>query len=395
MSCAARPGVAGLGRHLQEIAGALDRRSQPHLCICASSDTRPTASSRGLRLRLATVLGPLGRVSPAWRVWRSGAEFDAYATERLPQADHLIAFDHQALGQFRAARKRRYETVALVSGGVHVRRIARQHARAHRQYPIERSYGTHVARRYLLEYARANRIYVSSRYAWESFLEEGVREDALSLFPLTPALRFTPAPTSASGAFEIVYVGGLSVAKGVPLLVDAVRRLPQAADMRLVLVGGCKSPGMRRFIERACADDPRISAAPGDPLPHLRSARLCVHPSYADGFSYGAAEALACGVPVIASEDTGMKDLIAPGHNGLILPTGDLGSLTESIEAAYRGEILGGPEAVVMPGGDGSRAGSHGDGSSAGSHGDGPCAGSHGDGPCAGSHGDGSSAGSQ
>jgi glycosyltransferase involved in cell wall biosynthesis len=81
---------------------------------------------------------------------------------------------------------------------------------------------------------------------------------------------------------------------------------------------------------------------PGDPLPHLRDARLCVHPSYEDGFAYSPAEALACGVPVIVSEDTGMKDLIERDRDGLVLPTGDVKLLTEAIEAAYRGEILTG-----------------------------------------------------
>ncbi len=65
-----------------------------------------------------------------------------------------------------------------------------------------------------------------------------------------------------------------------------------------------------------------------------------MHPAYEDGFAYAPAEALACGVPVIVSEDTGMKELIDPGVTGMVLPTGDLGTLTETIEAAYRGEIL-------------------------------------------------------
>jgi len=81
---------------------------------------------------------------------------------------------------------------------------------------------------------------------------------------------------------------------------------------------------------------------PGDPLPHLQAARLYVHPAYEDGFAYAPAEALACGVPVLVSEDTGMKDLIDPGVNGSILPTGDLSALREAIEAAYRGEPLRG-----------------------------------------------------
>jgi len=375
VSCAASLGMAGLGRHMREIVDALDRSEQPNVCISRTAPGNPPTAGesptarnpptgggslrrsrdspvawpyRALRAPvIAPALAQLGRVSPTWRVWRARAEFDADAARQLPAADHLIAFNGQALAQFRAARRNHYKSVALVSGGVHVRRIARQHAAAHRDYPLERSHAKHVLKRYLLEYERADRIYVASRYTWESFAEEGIPESSLSLFPLTPDPRFTPGPaphvadpvSRTQATFDIMYVGGLSVAKGVPLLIDAVRRLPHA-DLRLVLVGGWKSRGMRHFIEQACAEDPRISAAPGDPLPCLRAARLCVHPSYVDGFSYGAAEALACGVPVIVSEDTGMKDLIVPGRNGLILPTGDLSALTEAIEAAYRGEIL-------------------------------------------------------
>ena len=64
--------------------------------------------------------------------------------------------------------------------------------------------------------------------------------------------------------------------------------------------------------------------------------------AYEDGFAYAPAEALACGVPVIASEDTGMKELIEPGVTGLVTATGNLAALTEAIAAAYRGELFGG-----------------------------------------------------
>jgi glycosyltransferase involved in cell wall biosynthesis len=372
VSCAAKPGVAGLGRHLQEIVDALDRRGERHVCICAPAQA--STESHGAVRRLndlrsrAARLGPLGRISPARRVGRARAKFDAYAAERLPEADHLLAFNRQALAQFAVARAKRFQSASLVSGSAHVRRVARQHARAHEQYPIERSYGSHVAERYLDEYAQADRIYVSSRYAWESFLAEGIPEERLSLFPLTPHPRFAPGVAStrfdragessiegqeaqvgesvAPDTFNVVYVGSLSVAKGVPLLVDALRRLP-FEDLRLTLLGGPSTRAMRRYIAAACTRDPRIGAGPGDPLPHLLRAQLYVHPSYTDGFSYGAAEALACGVPVIASEDTGMKDLIEPGRTGLVVPTGELDVLTESIEAAYRGEALDGQGAVA------------------------------------------------
>jgi glycosyltransferase involved in cell wall biosynthesis len=343
VSCSAPLGVGGLGRHFKEVVDALGRSAQPTVCLDGSTrEPAPQARRRGPVLpdpaRLLSRL-PLP-LSPGVRTRAFMVEFDAYAARRLPDADHLIAFNGQALTQFRTARRGRYESLALVSANSHLRRVARQHAKAHRRYPLEGSWTTGLVKRNLSEYAQADRIYVASEYTRESFLEEGIRDESLAHFQFTPDPRYRPDERSpAPGTFDVVYVGSLTVAKGVPLLVDAVRRLPHK-DMRLVLVGGWATRGMRRFIQAACAEDPRITSRPGDPLPHLRAASLYAHPTYEDGFAYAPAEALACGVPLIVSEDTGMKELIDGPRSGLVLPTGDLDALSEAIDAAYRREIL-------------------------------------------------------
>jgi glycosyltransferase involved in cell wall biosynthesis len=332
-------GVGGLGRHLREIVDALERGNQTNVCLCEDTDSPASTSSRRRR-DLATALAPLVRFSPAWRMWAASVGFDADAARRLPAADHLLAFNGTAVAQFRAARRAHWSSISLVTANAHFRRVIRQYERAYHQYPIERPWPMHLLKRNLIEYAQADRIYVGSSYVRESFIEEGFPDSVLSFFPLTPHPRYRPpASPGASDTFDVVYIGSLTVDKGVPLLVDAVRRLPYP-DLRLVLVGGWGTRGMRRFLQKALADDLRIEVSPGDPLGRLQRARLYVHPAYQDGFGYAPAEAFACGVPIVVSEDTGMKELIDPGVNGSIVPTGDLSALTESIEAAYRGEML-------------------------------------------------------
>jgi glycosyltransferase involved in cell wall biosynthesis len=353
--CSAPLATGGLGRHLQEILDALERGGRSSACICGSTRTSAAADARRSprhALGIPYLTNVLARlpvpVSPGVRTRAFMSEFDAYAARRLPAAEHLIAFNGQALTQFRAARRSGYQSLELISANSHAHLLARQHARAYERYPLEGSWTRHLLERNLAEYAHADRILVASEYIRESFIESGFREEQLVHFPLTPDPRFervsagervSKGEREHSDGFEIVYVGSLAVHKGVPLLIDAVRRLPQA-DIKLVLVGSWGTRGMRRFVEGACAADSRISVRPGDPLPHLRSASLCVHPAYEDGFAYAPAEALACGVPVIVSEDTGMKELIDPPNTGLIVPTGDLNALTEAIEAAYRGELF-------------------------------------------------------
>ncbi|MBA3809827.1 MAG: glycosyltransferase family 4 protein [Solirubrobacterales bacterium] len=345
VTCSAPIGVGGLGRHLLEIFDALERRGEPARHICASDRATGERASRLALARadptslLAALPIPL---SPGLRTRAFTVEFDNYAVPRLASAEHLIAFNGQAVAQIRAARAAGYSSVSLVSANSHLRRVARQHALARAQYPLEGSWATQLLRRNLTEYAAVDHIYVASRYTRDSFIEQGFAEERLKMFQFTPDPRYRPAPApNRAETFNIVYVGSLSVPKGVPLLIDAFRRLAQP-DLRLRLVGGWASRGMRRFIERACAQDTRISHGPGDPLPHLQSAALCVHPTYEDGFAYAPAEAMACGVPVIVSEDTGMKELIEDPREGLVVPTGDLGALSEAIAAAYRREIFGG-----------------------------------------------------
>jgi glycosyltransferase involved in cell wall biosynthesis len=88
---------------------------------------------------------------------------------------------------------------------------------------------------------------------------------------------------------------------------------------------------MRRYMDDWLARDLDITVAPGDPLPALQRADVFVHPTYEDGFGYAPMEALACGVPVITTEDTGMKEYIRPGENGFVVPTGNREAIRERL----------------------------------------------------------------
>ena len=345
VSCMAPLGSGGLGRHLLEILEAFERDGRPAERISAAApggEPRPAARHMLRIPYLITVLRGLRLPSSLGvRARAAMVEFDAYAAQLLPPAEQLIGFNGHALAQFAAARQRGFQTLSLVSANSHLRHVIRQHGLAHRRHPLEGSWASNLLARNLAEYEEADRVLVASRYIRESFLAEGYAEEKLCDFPLTPDPRYAEATRRPADRFEIVYVGSLQMHKGVPLLIDAVRRLAHL-EVKLVLVGGWGTTGMRRFVQRACAEDPRISVSPGDPLPHLRTAALCVHPAYEDGFAYAPAEALAAGVPLIVSEDTGMKELIKPGRDGAIVPTGDLDALAEAIEAAYRGELLEG-----------------------------------------------------
>jgi glycosyltransferase involved in cell wall biosynthesis len=344
VTCSAPFGGGGLGRHLQEIWDALGRAGAQGELICGPSVVRrgvvpPPGRSEVQRGRLGALSDRAFAGSPAWSTWKSGVDFDRAARRRLGEGEHLLAFNGQALAQLRAARGAGYAGASVVSATAHMRQVAARQSEAHRRHPLERPWAPRVLERNLAEYELADSILVATDHIRDSFLTEGVPAERLRTFPLTPDPRYTPREGPADSAtFDVLYVGSLSVSKGTPLLVESVRAI-DAPELRLVLLGGWASRGMRRFLQDACEADPRVEVRLGDPLERYRSASLYVHPSWDDGFGYAPAEALAAGVPAIVTADTGMKELIAPGR-GLVVPTGDGAALSEAIEAAYRREIL-------------------------------------------------------
>src|SRR4030095_8839499 len=63
---------------------------------------------------------------------------------------------------------------------------------------------------------------------------------------------------------------------------------------------------------------------------------VVVHPSVADGFGYVVAEAMASGVPVIASDTTGGSDSIIDGTHGVTAPRGDIAALRDRLIWCHR-----------------------------------------------------------
>jgi glycosyltransferase involved in cell wall biosynthesis len=194
-------------------------------------------------------------------------------------------------------------------------------------------------RKTLREYALADRIYVHSEYVRQSFLDAGIPAEKLVRTVLHPDPRFVPPAEKVDDTtFRIVYVGRVEMTKGISLLLDAFDRLPtQNADLRIV--GGWSTRSVRRRLQTRMRNDSRITVQPGDPLPVLQKADVFVHPSYEDGFGYAPMEALACGVPVVVTEDTGMKEYVRDGVNGFVVPTGSVDAIVAALENLIRSPL--------------------------------------------------------
>jgi glycosyltransferase involved in cell wall biosynthesis len=82
------------------------------------------------------------------------------------------------------------------------------------------------------------------------------------------------------------------------------------------------------------------------PLPHMRmrefwnSLSVAVVPSHSESFGLVALEAMACGVPVLATAVGGLKEIIQDGESGLLVPPGDVASLARGLATLLTDDAL-------------------------------------------------------
>ena len=334
IACTASYGSGGLGQHFSQLVEAA--RQQNTLAHYYSSGTQPNDPA-GQLVTVPILKGlpytPL-RYSPAWINYLGGELFDRAVAAKLTPTNEFEGFGGQSLHCFRRARQLGCAALHLQAANSHVNHVVRQHHKALQRLGIETTWLNDTQRqKTLCEYQLADMIHVASEYTRQTFLAEGFPNEKLQRLKLTIHPRFTPlANRPDDGIFRIVYVGSLTVMKGIPILLEAFSQLP-GKDTQLTLVGGWATRGMRRYLQSWLARDSRIQIAPGDPLPHLQRASVYVHPTYEDGFAYAPMEALACSVPAIVTEDTGMKEYIQTGVNGYVIPTGNWEALLEKLEA--------------------------------------------------------------
>ena len=338
-ACNTAFGQGGIGQHFAQLVeearaeGRLERYYAPGI---APDDDKGQHFENSPWLPWLRRYTPI-RFSPSWRTYVTGEFFDWRLARHLSRVSRcFVGFAGTSLRCFRKARKRGADQCVLVAPNSHVNNVARLHRKARKQTGIKDTWLNGFLRRKMIkEYTAADVICVHSTYVRQSFLDEGVPEHKLQWTTLNVDPRFVPPKERPDdGVFRVMYCGRVDATKGIPLLIDAFTQLSGPAE--LTLVGGWSTRTMRKYMQRQMAQDERIRCAPGDPLPHLHRADVFVHPTFEEGFGYAPMEALACGVPAIVTEDTGMKEHIAEGKNGFIVPTGSVEALVERMKEVRR-----------------------------------------------------------
>lgn len=266
------------------------------------------------------------------------AVFDRVAARYLEPCDIFHGWSHQCLMSLQRARELGAVTF-----------VERQNSHDRHQYRLLKEeferWGFHGyepvrpwgMRRGLAEYAQADFITVPSRFAYDSMVAEGIPEERLFLVPYgVDVERFQPG-TPPADVFRLLFVGQVSLRKGIPYLLAAWQRL-RLPGAELWLVGRI-TPDATHVV-RPYRDDPtiRFLGHLPDTAPIYRQASAFVLPSIEEGSALVTYEAMASGLPVIFTYNTGA--VARDGIEGIQVPIRDVDALAEAIERLYRDRDL-------------------------------------------------------
>jgi D-inositol-3-phosphate glycosyltransferase len=146
----------------------------------------------------------------------------------------------------------------------------------------------------------------------------------------------------------ILFVGRIEPLKGVDILINAAAMLESDVDCSVLIVGGDESSRSQVAELQGLASDLGIGhrvafvgAVDHERLPlFYNAADVCVVPSHYESFGLVAVEAMACGVPVVASRVGGLAGTVKDGETGYLVPWLCPEPFAERIEMLLENESL-------------------------------------------------------
>lgn len=264
---------------------------------------------------------------------------------RLSHVDVFVGWAHYAYESIAKARAQG-SLVIIESGSSHIRAQHNLLVQEYQRWGVDFApIHPGVIKRMECEYDAADYIMTLSTASQKSFIDQGVDPKKILCVPCGAHIDFFAQPSvtkKRDTRFRVLVVGLLNLRKGIPYLLQAWQKagLPLALT-ELVLVG-CVQKDLASILPRLPQARNVVFAGPVS-RERLKQwyadSSVFVLPSIEDGFGMVITEAMAAGLPVICSTNTGAPDMIEHGTHGFLVPPADVQALADKIAWCYTHQI--------------------------------------------------------
>jgi glycosyltransferase involved in cell wall biosynthesis len=177
----------------------------------------------------------------------------------------------------------------------------------------------------------AETVICPSAFVFDSLPEEARLSKQCIVAPFgSPESKETGRSHPADGPLRLLFAGALTQRKGLADLFAAMK-LVRSSLVELIVMGSAIQPMSfyRNEFPDFVYEPPRPHSAV---LRLMRTCDVLVLPSIVEGRALVQQEAMACGLPLIATRNAGGEDLIIEGKTGFLVPAGDPKAIAEKID---------------------------------------------------------------
>lgn len=263
--------------------------------------------------------------------------FDRQASKYISQSDLFIGFSSFSLHSLRRA-KELGARVIIERGSTHIQ-FQQELIKEERDrcgIPENLYPGAHrnIVEKEFLEYAEADAISVPSVFVKKSFIAKGIPESKLIHVPYGVDLSQFKKISKADTIFRVIFAGGICIRKGVHYLIQAFAELALPnAELWLI---GVVDEEMRPFLKKYAGSYRLIGKiAQRELYRYYSQGSVFAILSIEEGLALVQAQAMACGLPVIATQNTGAEDIIRQDMDGYIIKIRDIESFKEKLVHLY------------------------------------------------------------
>jgi glycosyltransferase involved in cell wall biosynthesis len=194
-----------------------------------------------------------------------------------------------------------------------------------------------IIAKHLQEYHEAHWIMVSSEFVYRTMIAEGVPAAKLRQVHLGFAPEHFYPGEKSDNVFRVIFVGALSLQKGLPYLLEGFRLANLPSGKSELLIVGEPFPDAKAFLPKHTGLYRHLRFVPHDELARVyHTGSVFVLPSLQDGFGMVVYEAAACGLPVIISENVGAT--VRDREDGFIVPIRSAEPIAEKLVYLYNHE---------------------------------------------------------
>lgn len=279
----------------------------------------------------------------AWNVVKDNL-FDLWVKHELKKVDKFdlfVGWCNFSLHSIPVARKKGAKII-LESGSTHIQEqsniLQKEYAKFGVKFnPVHKK----IVEKVLREYELADHIMVPSTFVYNSFLKHGVDRKKLIKVPYGVELDRFFCVKKRPEKFRVIFVGMVGIRKGLYYLFKAWEKLNLPVEKTELLIVGKIQPEFKNVLQKIMLPKNIKFCDPSDrnELAKLyQSSSVFVHPSVEEGLSMVQAEAMASGLPLICTTNTGGQDLIEENKHGFVVPICDVDVLVEKILWCYQNQ---------------------------------------------------------